>query len=193
MCPWAIQTHLRDDAPGPDGAAVPDGDIRQDCDIARDPAILTDRDCASVLRAVRAVAKVGVKRVSATVEGHVWSNEGPRANGHEAGVDDGAIEIDKHVAANLDIRSVVDTDGPLDPRVLVKNRIILILCCGRGRKGLIAVRDPVAGFSSTSHSLWTLLMGAHSFQYSAISRRVSSPALLSRFTALLHRRRASVS
>lgn len=82
--------------------------------------------------------------MSATVEGHIWSNEGPRANGHEAGVEDGAIEIDEHVASNLDIRSVVNMDGPLDPRVLVKNRIIFILCCGRGREGLIAVRDPVA-------------------------------------------------
>lgn len=182
---------LGDDTPCAYSTAVPNCDARQNGDVPGNPTVITYCYYAAELRSACATAQVRVKRVGATVEGDVGPDESARPDGDGAGVEDGAVEVDKDIAPNLDIRAVVDLDGPLDPGVLVQEGVLLgVRITGRGKR-LFALRDSrnLSVLDICRHSLLT----THSFQYCAICRRVNSPAVLSRSTAWPHRRRAATS
>lgn len=53
----------------------------------------------------------------AAVERNIRGEERPGSNGHEASVDDCAVEINEDVLAELDIGPVVDVDRCFDPGI----------------------------------------------------------------------------
>lgn len=66
----------------------------------------------------------------AAVDGHVGSYQRPRADRNEAGVEDGAVEIDENALADADVGTVIDVDWPFDPGVGGEERFVLVFCLG---------------------------------------------------------------
>lgn len=62
----------------------------------------------------------------ATEKGDIGTDERTGADGNETCIYDCAIEVDKHVCAETNIGSVVDTDGSLDPGFLVELGSVLL-------------------------------------------------------------------
>lgn len=115
-----------------DGTAVSDSDARQDDHVPCYPAVLADCDGSAQLWSIGAVAQVWVKWVRAAKQGDIGSDQGPGPNTHLAGVEDGAVEVDKHITSHLDIGAIVDIDWPLNPWIFMQDSIFLVL--GRRRR-----------------------------------------------------------
>ncbi|KAF2144250.1 uncharacterized protein K452DRAFT_155374 [Aplosporella prunicola CBS 121167] len=130
---------LGDNAGGANGAAAPDGHAGQDAHAAADPAVLPDVDFLAELGAVGAVAEEGIERVGAAVEGDVGTDEGARADGHQARVEDGAAVVDVHILAQLDIGAVVHVYGGLNPSIVFEEIFVGFgRGCWWGERGSVA-------------------------------------------------------
>jgi hypothetical protein len=66
--------------------------------------------------------------VRAAEETHIWPDEGARSNGDGACVEKSAIEVDKHVAADFDIGSVVNVDRSFNPGIFMENCVLFFVC-----------------------------------------------------------------
>lgn len=64
---------------------------------------------------------------------HVGADEGPRSDRYFAGINKRAIEVDKHVASDFYVRSVVDVNRSFYPRIVMQHGIFIFFCCG-GRR-----------------------------------------------------------
>lgn len=52
-----------------------------------------------------------------TVETHEGPDQSSRSNRYLARVEERAVRVDEDIAANFEVRAVVDADGALDPGV----------------------------------------------------------------------------
>lgn len=52
-----------------------------------------------------------------TVETHEGPDQSPRSNRYLARVEERAVRVDEDIAANFEVRAVVDADGALNPGV----------------------------------------------------------------------------
>lgn len=129
----------------------------------------------------------------ATEKRHVRADQGSGSYGDLAGVDECAVEINKNSASDTDVCTVVDVDGSFKPGIGVQGGIFVFFCgCRCWREWLAVI---CYSFIIISMRLLRIgrKAGVYSFQYSATSRRLSSPALLNRLTTRAHRFRAATS
>lgn len=82
-----------DDATSADSNPTTDSHAGTDHNVSSKPAVLTNSDWGTKLRAVRAVAEERVKWVGCSIESTIWSNESACADGDEAGVQEDGVEI----------------------------------------------------------------------------------------------------
>lgn len=61
------------------------------------------------------------------IERDIGPDKRPRANRDKSRVQEGAVEVDEHVAADFDVCAVVDGDGTLGPRVCVEDGVFAFL------------------------------------------------------------------
>ena len=56
----------------------------------------------------------------ATEERYIGADESAGADGDKAGIEDCAIEVDKHICTETNIGPVIHTDGIFDPGILIE-------------------------------------------------------------------------
>lgn len=86
----------------------------------------------------------------AAEETDVGGQESSRANGDFACVQDGSVEIDEDVLAQLDVRAVVDADGRFEPWIFGEELLVFFFGCCLGRERCFISHDS----SLRSAKLW---------------------------------------
>jgi hypothetical protein len=69
-------------------------DSGEDGDIASQPTILANCDGLAQFRAFDAIAEEGIKRVRGGIKRTVWTYKSAGADGDQAGIKEGAVEVD---------------------------------------------------------------------------------------------------
>jgi len=65
--------------------------------------------------------------VRAAVDGYVRSDQRPRTDGHKAGIDDRAVEIDENAFSEADVGAVVDVNRWLNPGITCEQLLVFVL------------------------------------------------------------------
>jgi hypothetical protein len=110
-------THLRNNTSRSNSRALTNPHPRQNHYIPSNPAVRFNVHFLPQLWPIRTIPHVGIKWVRAAVDGHVGSDQSSCSDGHQAGIDDGAIEVDEDAGAETDVCAVVYVDWGFDPGV----------------------------------------------------------------------------
>jgi hypothetical protein len=139
--PAQMRTYLGDYARRAYDGATPNLYSRQDRDIAADPAVLSNFNLRATFGALRAIPHLRIQRMRSGEEAHIRGEQTPRAYSDGTGVEDGAIEIDEDVLANMHIRPIVHADRRLNPRIVGEDIFVFLLCGGFLRERSLVVND----------------------------------------------------
>ena len=95
-------------------------------------------DLAACLRSLGPIPDIRVERMSTREQAHVRSKQGPCANGNFASIENGRVEIDKHIIAELHIGPIVDANRWFYPGIFGEELFILVFRCSwwRERRGI---------------------------------------------------------
>ena len=118
---------LCDNASGADYAPSAESHAWQNDDVAANPDVVADADFHSELRPFDPIANARVQRVRGAVERDVGSEQAPRPDGHRAGVEDCAVEVDEDARSYLDVAAVVELNWRKHPRVVLEERLVFFL------------------------------------------------------------------
>ena len=123
--------YLRHDTSRANRTPITNRNTGQDYNIPCYPAILPNCNTTTHFRAISPIAQIRVKRMGAAEKRHIGADEGPRSDWHFAGIKECTIEVDKHVASDFDVRSVVDVDRSFYPGIVMQHGIFILFCGGR--------------------------------------------------------------
>jgi hypothetical protein len=77
----------------------------------------------------------------AAVDRYVRSEQSSSTDGHQASVDDSAVEVDKDAFAYADIGPIVETDWRLDPGFCYEECFVFVFCGSGWREGRVVSYD----------------------------------------------------
>jgi len=116
---WNI---FRNHTPGTYGNAPADCDARTDCYVASEPTIFTNCYRASEFRAIDSVTEERIERVCGGKERAIGAYESPGTNSDEAGIQEGAIEVDIDSFAESNTVSLIHVT--LDRRIVERSQML---------------------------------------------------------------------
>jgi hypothetical protein len=126
---------LRHNTPGSHSRTLPYPHARQNNHISPNPAILLDPNLLPKLRPAHPTTHLRVERVPGRVERHIWCQQCPRADRHEASVGDGAVGIDEDPFAQLEVCAVVDANWRHDVGFRGEEGRVFFFCWQGWREG----------------------------------------------------------
>jgi hypothetical protein len=136
-------TYLGHNTSSSHGRALSDPHTRQNDYITTDPAVFFNPHFFAQLRSCCAAPNIWVQRMCTAVNRHVRSKQSSSTDGHQASVDNGAVEIDEDAFTHADIGPVVDTDWRLDPGLCCEESFVFVFCGSGWREGRVVSYDTV--------------------------------------------------
>jgi hypothetical protein len=128
-------TYLGHNTPSSHSRALPNPHTRQNDHIATDPAVFFNPNFLAHFWSCCAAPNLWIQRMCAAVDRHVRSKQSSSTDGHQAGVDNGAIEIDEDAFTYADIGAVVETDWRLNPGFCCEKCFVFVFCGSGWREG----------------------------------------------------------
>jgi hypothetical protein len=101
------------------------------------PTILPNVNLLPKFRPLEPVPYRWIRCMSGSVERDVWSKQRARADVHSTAIEDGTVEVDVDLLAEVDVVAVVGVKGGFDIRFIGEENVIVDFRGWRGERGRI--------------------------------------------------------